>query len=71
MTSKLQIGNVIYLYKTAFFLIVSMTCLYLKVTYIHITLEKRIPSYALLFVCLTNCVIQSNIKTTELVSQSI
>ena len=32
------------LIKEAFFLIVPMTCIYLTVTYIHITLEVRIPS---------------------------
>ena len=32
------------LIKEAFFLIVPMTCFYLTVTYIHITLEVRIPS---------------------------
>ena len=44
---KFQIGKVMYVYKTAFFLTMSMRCFYLTVTYIHIiniTLEVRIPS---------------------------
>ena len=36
---KLQIGK-----KVAFFLVVSMTCFHLTATYIHVTLEVRIPS---------------------------